>query len=113
MNRGDVWLIDLGGKAGKRPIVILTRQAVLGYLDKVTVAEITTKGKGYPTELFIDQKANLPKPSFVQTDSLHTVPKHRLQKYIGTLDSDTIRHISQKIVLALELEEALLDGWSG
>jgi hypothetical protein len=34
--------------------VILNRQAVLGYLNKVTVSEITTKGKGYPTEVFID-----------------------------------------------------------
>lgn len=109
MNRGDVWLIDLGEKAGTRPIVILTRQAVLGYLNKVTVAEITTKGKGYPTEVFIDQKANLPKPSFVKTDSLHTVPKHRLQKYIGTLNPESIRQISQKVVLALQMEEALLD----
>jgi mRNA interferase MazF len=113
MNRGDVWSIDLGGKAETRPIVILTRQAVLRYLNKVTVAEITTKGKGYPTEVFIDQKANLSKPSFVRTDSLHTVPKQRLQKYMGTLDPDTIRKISQKIVLALELEEALFDNVPG
>jgi len=54
MNRGDVWIIDLGGKAGTRPVVILTRQGALEYLNKVTVAGITTKGKGYPTEVFID-----------------------------------------------------------
>jgi len=71
-------------------VVILTRQAVLDHLNKVTVAEITTKGKGYPTEVFIDEKTNLAKPSFVQTDSLHIVPKHRLEKYVGTLDSDTV-----------------------
>ena len=53
MNRGDIWLIDLGGKTGMRPAVILTRQKVLEYLNKVSVAEVTTKGKGYPTEVFI------------------------------------------------------------
>ena len=104
MNRGDVWLINLGGRIGTRPVVILTRQKVLEYLNKVTVAEITTKGKGYPTEIFIDQKANLPKPSFVQADNLHTVPKNRLEKYLGSLDPDTMREISRKLVLALELE---------
>lgn len=104
MNRGDIWLIDLGGRIGIRPVVVLSRQNVLEYLNKVTVAEVTTKGKGYPTEVFIDQKANLPKPSFVQADNLHTVPKASLEKRLGTLDPDTMLEVSQKIVLALELE---------
>ena len=107
MNRGDIWQIDLGGKAGKRPVVILTRQNVLEYLNKVIVVEVTTKGKGYPTEVFIGQKANLPKQSFVQSDKIHTVAKHRLVKYIGTLDAGTMREVSKKVVLALELESVL------
>ena len=107
MNRGDIWMIDLGGRIGKRPVVVLTRQNVLDFLNKVAVAEITSKGKGYPTEVFIEQKANLPKPSFVQADSIHTVPKHRLERYLGTLDPDTLKEISRRIVLALELESSL------
>jgi len=107
MNRGDVWLIDLGGRIGSRPVLILTRQTVLNYLNKVIVAEITTRGKGYPTEIFIDQKANLPKPSFVQADNLHTVPKKRLKKFLGALNPETMLAVSQKVVLALELESAL------
>ena len=110
MNRGEVWLIDLGGRVGTRPVLILTRQNVLKYRNKVIVAEITTQGKGYPTEIFINQKANLPKPSFVQADNLHTVPKIRLKKFLGALDPETMLELSQKIVLALELENALPDG---
>ncbi len=68
MNRGDVWVINLGGRIGVWPVVILTRQNVQEHLNKVSVAEITTIGKGYPTEIFIDQKANLSKPSFVQAE---------------------------------------------
>ena len=109
MNRGDVWLIDLGGPIGTRPVLILTRQNVLKYLNKVIIAEITTQGKGYPTEIFINQKANLPKPSFVQADNLHTVPKKRLKKFLGVLDPETVLAVSQKVVLALELENALPD----
>ncbi len=109
MNRGDVWLIDLGGRVGTRPVVILTRQNVLRFLNKATVAEITTKGKGYPTEIFINQKANLPKPSFIQAENLHTVTKKKLEKFLGTLDPETMLEVSQKVVLALELENALPD----
>ena len=45
MNRGDIWLINLGGRIGNRPVVVLTRQNMLDYLNKVKVAEITTRGK--------------------------------------------------------------------
>jgi mRNA-degrading endonuclease toxin of MazEF toxin-antitoxin module len=109
MNRGDIWQIDLGGRIGKRPVVVLTRQNVLEYLNKVTVAEVTSRGKGYPTEVFIEQRANLPKPSFVQADNLHTVPKAKLEKHLGTLDPDTMLQVSRKIVLALELEASFQD----
>ena len=110
MNRGDIWMINLGGKIGTRPIVILTRQNVLQYLNKVTVAEITTRGKGYPTEVFIGQKANLQESSFVQADNLHTVPQKKLEKYLGTLDKQTMLEVSRKVVLALELESCFYDG---
>jgi len=107
MNRGDIRLIDLGGKIGMRPVVVLTRQNVLPYVNKVIVAEITVRGKGYPTEVFIDQKANLPKPSFVQADNLHTVPKTSLEKYLGTLDRAAMIAVSQKVIMALELEDCI------
>ena len=110
MNRGDVWLIDPGGRIGIRPVLVLTRQNVLKYLNKVSVAEITAQGKGYPTEVFINQKGNLTKPSFVQADNLHTVSKRRLKKFLGALDSETMLEVSQKVVLALELENAMPDG---
>ncbi len=107
MNRGDIWMVNLGGKAGTRPVVILTREKVIPYLNKVSVAEVTTKGKGYPTEVFIGQKANLPKTSFVQADNIHTIPRQRLVKYVGTLDPITMREVSQKVIMALELEGCL------
>ena len=110
MNRGDVWMIDLGGKSGIRPVLILTRQKVIKYLNRVIVAEITSRAKGYPTEIFIAQKGNLTKPSFVQADKLHTIPKNRLKKFVGALDSTTMLEVSQKVVLAMELEDALPDG---
>jgi len=109
MNRGDVWMIDLGGRIGRRPVLVLTRQKVLELVNKVTVAEITTQGKGYPTEIDIDQRANLPKPSFVQADNLHTVPKKRLERYLGTLDPETLREVSRRVVLALELESTFYE----
>ena len=107
MNRGDVWQLDLGGRAGRRPALILTRQAVIAHLNKLTVAEITSVGKGYPTEVPVGHKANLPKESYVQLDNVQTVAKSRFVKYVGALDAATMQTVSRRLVLALGLEESL------
>lgn len=107
MNRGDVWLLDLGGRAGRRPALIVTRQAVIPHVNKLTVAEITSSGKGYPTEVPIGQRANLPKESFVTLDNVQTVSKARFVKYVGALDSETMRTVGRKLVLALGLEDVV------
>jgi mRNA-degrading endonuclease toxin of MazEF toxin-antitoxin module len=107
VNRGDVWMLDLGGRAGRRPAVIVTRQAVIAHVNKLTVAEITSAGKGYPTEVGIDRQANLPRESYVQLDNIQTVSKARFVKYVGALDASAMRAIGRKIVLALGLEDTL------
>lgn len=107
MSRGDVWLLDLGGSAGRRPALIMTRQAVIPYVNKLTVAEITSSTKGYPTEVAIGHKANLTKESFVQLDNIQTVSKSRFVKYVGALDDQTMRTVGRKAILALGLEDAV------
>ncbi len=106
MNRGDVVLVDLGGRAGKRAAVVLTRQGVIDYLNKVTVAEITSQGKGYPAEVPVGMQANLTRVSFVQADNLHTVSKQRIDRWMGTLSAETMERISTAVILALGLEDA-------
>jgi mRNA-degrading endonuclease toxin of MazEF toxin-antitoxin module len=107
VNRGDIWQLDLGGRAGRRPALILTRQGVIAHVSKLTVAEITSIGKGYPTEVSIGQQANLPKESFVQLDNLQTVAKDRFLKYLGSLDAAAMQVVGRKVILALGLEDAL------
>ena len=107
MNHGDVWQLDLGGRAGRRPAVIVTRQGVIAHVNKVTVAEITSAGKGYPTEVAIGRKANLPKESFVQLDNIQTVSKERFVKYLGSLDAATMKAVGRTLILALGLEDAI------
>ena len=107
MNRGDVWQLDLGGGAGRRPALIITRQGVTSHLNKLTVAEISSIGKGYPTEVALGHKANLPKESYVQLDSIQTISKDRFVKYLGSLDAATMRTVGRKLILALGLEDVV------
>jgi mRNA interferase MazF len=107
VSRGDVWQLDLGGRAGRRPALIITRQGVISHVNKLTVAEITSIGKGYPTEVALGHMANLPKQSYVQLDNIQTVSKERFVKYLGSLDAATMRTVGRKLILALGLEDAV------
>jgi mRNA interferase MazF len=107
VNRGDVWQLDLGGRSGRRPALIVTRQGVIAHVNKLTVAEITSVGKGYPTEVAIGRKANLPRESFVQLDNIQTVSKERFVKYLGSLDAPTMKAVGRTLILALGLEDAI------
>jgi mRNA-degrading endonuclease toxin of MazEF toxin-antitoxin module len=85
--------------------VIITRQAVIPHVNKLTVAETTTAGKGYPTAVAIGQRANLSKESLVTLENIQTIAKARFMKYIGALDAATMRVVGRKLILALGLEE--------
>ena len=85
----------------------MTRQGVISHVSKLTVAEITSVGKGYPTEVSIGQKANLPKDSYIQLDNIQTVSKDRFVKYLGSLDAATMHIVGRKLILALGLEDSL------
>lgn len=106
MNRGDVWQVDLGGRAGRRPALIITRQGVIRHLNKLTIAEITSAAKGYPTEVAVGQRANLPRDSYVQLDNIQTISKDRFAKYVGALDPATMKTVGRKLILALGLEDS-------
>lgn len=105
MRRGEIWEAEIGGKAGKRPVLILSRSGVIPYLSKVVVAEVTTQGKGYPTQIAIGTTGNLPKTSFVSAESLHSLPKDRLRRYFGELPADLLKQVSRAVVLALDLTD--------
>ncbi len=107
MKRGEIWQVELWGKAGIRPALILTLDDVIPYLNKLTVAEVSSQKKGYPTEVDIDQKANLTMHSVVQLDNIQTVPKDRFQKYLGALDETDMKSINQKVIFALDLVESV------
>lgn len=104
MNRGEIWDADLGGKAGKRPVLVLTRSNVIPHLTKVVVAEVSTQFKGYPTQVEIGVAANLSKHSYVSCEALHTVAKDILVRYRGELSQPLLKKISQAVVFALDLD---------
>ena len=77
MNRGEVWLAEVGRK--RRLVLVLTRAEVLEVRSLVTVAEISTTARGLAAEVAIDHATvGLDDESVVNCDGLHTVAQTML-----------------------------------
>jgi mRNA interferase MazF len=89
MNRGEVWLAEIGGK--RRPVLILTRPEVIDVRNLVTVAEVTTTVRGLAVEVKIDVEAvGLDRASVVNCDGLYTIARSSLTSRVGALDDETM-----------------------
>lgn len=100
MNRGQIWLAEVGKK--RRPVLVLTRDEVLDVRALVTVAEITTSMRGLAAEVPIDpDDTGLDQESAVNCDGLHTVPQAMLTKHVGTIDDLHLERVCAAINYAL------------
>ena len=68
-----------------RPVVILTRELVRPYLDRVTVAPITSTIRGLSTEVPLGSANGLDHRCVISCDEIVTVPTSALGRLIGHL----------------------------
>lgn len=100
MNRGEIWLAQVGRK--RRPALVLTRNEVLGVRSLVTVAEITSTMRGLAAEVPIDHElAGLDNESAINCDGLHTVPQSMLTKRVGAVEEKDLERVCAAINYAL------------
>lgn len=102
MNRGEVRWADLGTK--QRPVVLLTRQAVIGRLRSVLVAPCTTTVRSLPSEVTVGPDDGLPKQCVVNLDNVTLVDVGTLGKVITTLEPDIMRRVCSALSVALDCE---------
>lgn len=100
LRRGEIWLASVGGK--RRPVVVLTRDAVIDVRALVTVAEITTTARGLSVEVPLDAaEVGLEDGSVVNADGIHTIAHSALSGPVGQVRRDTMRLICRAVRNAL------------
>ncbi len=103
MRRGEVWWADLPSPAGRRPVVLLSRNEAYAVRQLVTVAPVTTRIRQIPTEVPLGIDEGLPKPCVANLDTLTTIPKQTLTVFIGALPPLKLREVEQALKFALGL----------
>lgn len=99
MTRGEVWWSE-SPDWGRRPVLVLTREAVAGRLSAVLAALVTTVRRDIPTEVALDETDGLPKPCVVNLDNVATVPVGLLSERITLLRPDRMHEACRALAHA-------------
>ena len=85
MKQFEVWWADLPEPAGRRPVLLLSRNDAYNYLSKFIAVEITSTIRRIASEVALGEEEGLPKLCVANCDSLRMVPRTSLTKRAGRL----------------------------
>ena len=109
VNRGEIWQFSFPSPNRRRPVLVLTRQEILGHLHSVTVAPITTTVRGIPSEVIVGPESGLKATSAINLDNVATVPKTGLRNFVGTVSPEVIAKVRESLLFALGFDEVDAD----
>lgn len=100
VRRGGIYYLE-HPEWGRRPVLVLTRDAAIQVLKRVTIASITRTVRNIPTEVALDQNDGMPGPCVVSLDNLGDVWKAMLSDHITTLAPTRMNDVCQALTVAV------------
>jgi mRNA interferase MazF len=97
--RGEVWWAE-SPEAGRRPFLVLTRQAAIPLLHSVLAVPATRTIRLIPTEVVLDRDDGMPEDCALSLDSLTLVPKVFLRERITSLSVARMREVCGALAIA-------------
>lgn len=109
VKRGELWLYRFGKPDKRRPVLVVSRDDVIGLLRTVTVAPITSTIHGAPSEVFVGIDEGLKHESAVNLDHLQTVEQSGLETYLGRLPNEKMHQVCKAVAIALGCDSLAAD----
>ena len=103
MRRGEIWWADLPIPVGRRPVLLLSRNEAYQVRENVTVAPVTTRIRGIPTEVTLGPREGLRRSGVANLDSIMTIQKGLLRIRIAKLPPSKVDAVNRAIKFALDL----------
>jgi len=101
VKRGEVWWAELPAPVGNRPVVILTRDAVLHSINGIVAGLITRTVRDLRTEVVLGRQQGLPVRCVANLDNILTIPRQRLKRLMGSCDLQKLEEIDRALCFAL------------
>jgi mRNA interferase MazF len=103
MRRGEIWWANLPLPGGRRPVVLISRDASYAVRASVTVVEVSRSIRGIPTEVPLGARDGLPARCVANADNLVTIPKSWLDAPIRSLRREKVVALDTALRFALGL----------
>ena len=104
MKRGEIWWAELEPPAGRRPVLLLSRDEAYSVRDLVIVAPVTTRVRHIPSEVPLNLEDGLPKPCVINLDTITTIAKVNLRDKLTTLSAEKQKAVEGALHFALGME---------
>ena len=102
--RGDVWWCELPG-VGRRPVVVLSRDAAIPRLRRTLIGPCTTTVRGLPSEVVLEPGDDpIPRTSVVNLDAVESASIGTLVERLGRLSDERMRQICKALEIAVACE---------
>jgi mRNA interferase MazF len=100
--RGEVWWCELA-QVGRRPVVVLSRDAAIPRLRRALVAPCTTTIRGLLSEVVLEPNDDpIPRRSAVNLDSVESVSVAVLVDRLGRLADSRMKEICAALKVAVD-----------
>ncbi len=100
--RGEVWWCELP-EIGRRPVVVLSRDAAIPRLRRALVAPCTTTVRGLASEVLLDPADDpVPRASAVNLDCVESVSVAVLVERLGMLGGDRVAEVCAALQVAVD-----------
>jgi mRNA interferase MazF len=103
--RGEVWWCEMA-EIGRRPVVVLSRDAAIPRLRRALVAPCTTTIRGIASEVILEPDSDpIPRRSAVNLDSVESVSVAVLVSRLGRLADIRMRAICAALEVAVDCSD--------
>ncbi len=104
-SRGEVWWCEMA-EIGRRPVVVLSRDAVIPRHHRALVAPCTTTIRGLPSEVLLEPGDDpVPLRSAVNLDSIESVSIAILVERLGRVADARMREICIALAVAVDCSD--------
>jgi mRNA interferase MazF len=99
--RGEIWWCEVP-EVGRRPVVVLSRDAAIPRLRRTLIGPCTTKIRGIPSEVLLEPNGDpIPLRSVVNLDSVESVSVGTLVERVGRLSDERMRQVCSALAIAV------------
>ena len=105
MRRGEIWWAELEPPAGRRPVVLLSRNEAYGVRSLVIAAPVTTRIRHIPSAVPLGIDDGMPQECVANLDTITTIPKVCLQNRLTILNAKKMKEVEAAIYFGLGIEQ--------